>query len=49
MYVSLSVLLVCMMRKLEHIQEQNIMMGFPLYFTFLHITAEGMTMAFLAV
>lgn len=41
MYVSLSVQLVSMMRKLEHMQEQNIIMGFPVCLTFLHITAEG--------
>lgn len=30
-----------MMRKLEGMQEQNIIMGFPVYFMFLHITVEG--------
>lgn len=30
-----------MIRKLEHMQEQNIITGFPIFFTFLQITAEG--------
>lgn len=40
MYISVSVQLVSMMLKLEYMQEQHIIMGFPVYFTFLHLTAE---------
>lgn len=40
-YISVSVQLVSMMLKLEHMQEQHTIMGFPVYFTFLHLTEEG--------
>lgn len=41
MYIFVSVHLVSMMLKLERMQEQHIIMRFPVYFTFLHLTVEG--------
>lgn len=48
-YVSLSVLLACMMRKWKHLQEKTTIMGLPIYFTFLHITAGGDHCIFLGI